>query len=117
MAIKFDTEVHGLSGIEQEPEVLEYKDLLLCPAAFSATIKGQEVIFTRQEFKILEFLMSNPRRAFSKEAIYNYAWGDIYFGDDRTINVHICRIRKKIKKYTDAEYIETVWGIGFRLAK
>lgn len=100
-----------------QPEKLKYKDLTLCPASFSATMKGQKVTFTRQEFKILEFLLSSPRRAFTKETIYNYAWDDTYIPDDRIVNVHICRIRKKLRKYTDTEYIETVWGIGFRLAE
>ena len=45
------------------------------------------------------------------------AKGDIYVGEDNTINVHVSNIRKKIKKYTDTEYIETVWGIGFKLKK
>jgi DNA-binding response OmpR family regulator len=62
-------------------------------------------------------LLSNPEKAFSKQAIYDYAWDDMYIGEDKTINVHIGNIRRKLKEFTDIEYIETVWGIGFRLKK
>ena len=71
---------------------------------------------TRQEFRILELLLSHPGRVFSKQAIYDYAWDEMYLGEDKTINVHISNIRKKLRAVSDQEYIETVWGVGFRLA-
>lgn len=91
--------------------------MVLNSDAFSAAIKGQMLTLTKQEFKILELLLLHPDRVFSKQDIYDYAWDDIYIGEDKTINVHISNIRKKLKAVTDDEYIETVWGIGFRLAK
>lgn len=102
---------------EQKKEDLQYKDLSLHAASFSAIVNGNEIMLTKQEFKIMELLLSHPQRVFSKQDIYNYAWDDIYMGEDKTINVHISNIRKKIKAITDTEYIETVWGIGFRLAR
>ena len=54
---------------------------------------------------------------FSKREIYEYAWNDVYIGEDKTINVHISNIRTKIKKISEDEYIDTIWGVGFRLAK
>lgn len=105
------------SPIEQQSQMLEYKELVLYPAKFQALLGGQEMVLTKQEFKILELLLSNPGRVFSKQDIYDYAWEDIYLGEDKTINVHISNIRKKIKQITEDEYIETIWGIGFRLAK
>ena len=83
---------------------------------FSVTCQGQPVELTRQEFRILELLLSHPGRVFSKQAIYDYAWEEMYLGEDKTINVHISNIRKKLRGVSDREYIETVWGIGFRLA-
>lgn len=96
---------------------LQYKNLILDQSAYTASIDGSEIILTKQEFKILELLMSHPGRVYSKQDIYAYAWDDIYIGEDKTINVHISNIRKKLKAVTSQEYIETVWGIGFRLAK
>lgn len=98
------------------PETLHYKDLTLTPETFSVTCQGQPVELTRQEFRILELLLSHPGRVFSKQAIYDYAWDEMYLGEDKTINVHISNIRKKLRRVSDREYIETVWGVGFRLA-
>ena len=69
------------------------------------------------EYFILELLMKNPKRVFTKQEIYQYAWNDAYYGDDKTINVHISNLRKKISKYSDEEYIRTIWGIGFKMAE
>jgi DNA-binding response OmpR family regulator len=102
---------------EKKPTLLTYKDLQLDTAHFGVTLCGEEIALTRQEFKILELLLSHPTRIYSKQEIYDYAWNDIYIGEDKTINVHISNIRKKLKQITAVEYIETVWGIGFKLAK
>lgn len=103
-------------GIISEGTILlKYKDLELNKENFSVRVNGEFLSFTRQEFKILELLMSYPDKIFSKQAIYDYAWGEIYIGEDKTINVHISNIRQKLKKVTLDEYIETVWGIGFKL--
>lgn len=70
---------------------------------------------TKQEFAILELLMAHPRQVFAKEDIFEYAWDEPYIGETKTLDVHISNIRKKIKKLTDDEYIETVWGIGYKM--
>lgn len=98
-------------------KMLKYKDLILNQESFTASANGTEIPLTKQEFKILELLLSHPNKVYSKQDIYDYAWDDIYIGEDKTINVHISNIRKKLKAVTEEEYIETVWGIGFRLAK
>lgn len=70
---------------------------------------------TRQEFCILELLLKHPKKVFSKEEIFEYAWEEAYMGETKTLDVHISNIRKKIKSVTSKEYIETIWGIGYRL--
>lgn len=60
--------------------------------------------------------MKNPKRVFTKQEIYEYAWNDSYYGDDKTINTHVSNIRKKIKQVASEEYIKTIWGIGFKMA-
>lgn len=102
---------------ERLAQKLQYKDLVLNQSSFSANINNTEIVLTKQEFKILELLMAHPNKVYSKQEIYDYAWDDIYIGEDKTINVHISNIRKKLKMVSTDEYIETVWGIGFRLAK
>ena len=63
----------------------------------------------------MELFLKNPGKVFSKNEIYEYAWDDFYVGEDKTIYVHISNIRQKMKKFTENEYIETVWGLGFKL--
>lgn len=70
---------------------------------------------TRQEFSILELLLKHPKKVFSKEEIFEYAWEEAHMGETKTLDVHISNIRKKIKSVTSKEYIETIWGIGYRL--
>lgn len=110
-------QIRRFAGSEETPKQLQYKDLVLNKVSFTASVNGEEIVLTKQEFKILELLLSYPNKVFSKQDIYDYAWNDIYIGEDKTINVHISNIRKKLKVVSSEEYIETVWGIGFRLAR
>ena len=102
-------------GTKEESRVLSYQELKLNRDSYTASVREMPLELTRQEFKILELLLLHPGKVFSKQDIYDYAWDDIYLGEDKTINVHISNIRKKLKALSDQEYIETVWGIGFRL--
>lgn len=104
------------SGAAEEEEVLEHKSLSLNRGTYEVKIKEKELNLTRQEFKILELLLSHPNKVFSKQDIYEYAWDEYYVGEDKTINVHISNIRNKLKKLSNEEYIDTIWGIGFKLS-
>jgi len=99
-----------------ENNILTCRDLQLDLVSHTVSVSGEEIDnFTRQEFSILKLFMKNPKHVFSKESIFEYAWDEPYIGETKTIDVHISNIRKKIKKVTDEEYIETVWGIGYKL--
>lgn len=97
--------------------IFTHKSLTLNLTDRTAKVNGADIALTKQEFKILELLMKNPNRVFSKQDFYDYAWEEDYIGEDKTINMHISNIRKKLKKVCEEEYIETVWGIGFKLAR
>lgn len=102
--------------MEPEKNQLTYRDLVLDREKFEVRIEGVKLPkITRQEFAILELLLKHPKQVFSKEEIFEYAWEEHYMGETKTLDVHISNIRKKIKAVTDGEYIETVWGIGYRL--
>ena len=101
------------TGIECD---LSFKDMVLNRDTFQVRIDGRILSkITKQEFAILELLLRNPKQVFSKEDIFEYAWDEPYMGETKTLDVHISNIRKKIKQVTSDEYIETVWGIGYRL--
>lgn len=77
-------------------------------------INGNIVNLTRQEYNILFLLYSNPDKVFTKQQLFEAAWNEAYYGEDKTLNVHISNIRSKMKQFSDLSYIETIWGIGFR---
>ena len=95
---------------------LVYQGLELDRENFCVRVDQTELPkITRQEFSILELLLKHPKKVFSKEEIFEYAWEEAYMGETKTLDVHISNIRKKIKSVTSREYIETIWGIGYRL--
>lgn len=95
---------------------LVYQGLELDRENFCVRVDQTELPkITRQEFSILELLLKHPKKVFSKEEIFEYVWEEAYMGETKTLDVHISNIRKKIKSVTSKEYIETIWGIGYRL--
>ena len=95
--------------------VYHYREWTLDVEAMELTASRLPVILTRHEFLILELFIRNPRRVFSKQMIYEYVWGEEYMAEDKTINVHISNIRSKLKASGTDSYIQTVWGMGFKL--
>ena len=113
-----ETEVKTKAAIQkgQGSGRLEFRDMVLTRSTFEVSIGGRVLPkITKQEFAILELLLKNPKQVFSKEDIFEYAWDEPYMGETKTLDVHISNIRKKIKTVTPDEYIETIWGIGYRL--
>ena len=101
---------------EQGSDRLTYHDLILDRTTRQVTVSGTPLSkVTKQEYAILELLLRHPKQVFSKEDIFEYAWEEPYMGETKTLDVHISNIRKKLKAVTSKEYIETVWGIGYRL--
>lgn len=81
-------------------------------------MKESEIELSAQEFKLLQTLMENPGRTYTKSMLFDLVWNDENVGDDNTLNVHISKIRKKLKAIDpDREYIETVWGVGYRMCR
>lgn len=101
-----------------ENERLVYKELVLDKTEFTATCGGAPLELSRHEFLLLALLMENAGRTCTKSRIYDSVWDDENSADDNTLNVHISKLRKKLKECRpDADYIETVWGVGYRLKK
>lgn len=100
----------------KEAEVLSYKDLIVEKEDKRVTVNGQEVELTAKEYSMLELLLNNPNKVFSKANIYEAVWNEEYLGDDNAVKTHMSNLRSKLKKVNaEAEYIETVWGLGYRL--
>lgn len=96
---------------------LSYKELTLDTETKTLTVGGAELELTAKEYGIMERLLQSPNKVFSKAILYETIWGDEYLGDENVIKTHISNLRTKMKNHSDTEYIETVWGLGYRLAK
>lgn len=97
--------------------LLRYRDWVLNPEEMTLTAAGQPVSLTAHEFKIVELLAGRPQRVFTKQQIYEAVWNEQYAVEDKTITVHISNIRAKLRPSGTDGYIQTVWGIGFKLAQ
>ena len=96
---------------------LRYREWVLNLEEMTLTAAGQPVSLTAHEFKIVELLAGRPKRVFTKQQIYEAIWREEYAVEDKTITVHISNIRAKLRPSGTDSYIQTVWGIGFKLAE
>ena len=87
----------------------------LDPSSKTFHVAGTPIELTRIELAILELLMRHPSRVFSKQELFEGAWGEPYAADDNTLNVHISNIRAKLRPSGTDTYLKTVWGMGFKL--
>lgn len=95
---------------------LTHRALTLSPSLRKATLAGEPLALTAHEFDILELLMRQPEKVYTRESLYEQVWHGGYYGENNTVNVHVSNIRKKLKAIDpDADYIQTVYGIGFKL--
>jgi len=105
------------SGIEHEKsskidEVIKFKNLEVDSVTHSVKINKKEVFFPKKEFQLLHFLIANRGRVFSRESLLNQIWGENIYVVDRTVDVHVAKVREKLGEYN--EYIETIKGLGYR---
>ena len=103
------------SSKETPREELICGSLRYALAENSVKYEGKEITLTSKEMHLLKLFMESPKKVFTKANLYESVWNDVYYYEDNTINVHISNLRNKLKKVTGQDYIETVWGIGYRL--
>ena len=92
---------------------VEYPDLVINLTNYSVVYKGKTVDMPPKELELLYFLASSPNQVFTREQLLDHIWGYEYIGDTRTVDVHIKRLREKIKDHASWA-ISTVWGIGYK---
>ena len=98
-----------------ENDVIEIRGLKIDKTARRVFVNGEEKTFTTKEFDLLTFLAQNPNHVYSKEELFNKIWDMESIGDIATVTVHIKKIREKIEFDTsNPQYIETIWGVGYR---
>ena len=102
---------------QQETKDIIFHELVIKTDSKRVLVNDEEIVCTATEYAILELLVKNPTRIFSKRTLYEIVMGESYLQEDNTMNVHISNLRRKIAERTDKKYIETVYGMGYRLVK
>lgn len=94
---------------------ISFRNITLNTESKRVFVSDKEIICTAMEYSILELLIKNPDKIFSKRNLFESITGEDYVSDENTMNVHISNLRKKLRQADDSEYIETVYGMGYRL--
>lgn len=98
----------------ERERIIEVQDMKIDCESRRVYIKGEEVNLTAKEFDLLELLVHNPNKVYSRENLLKIIWGYEYLGDVRTVDVHIRRLREKIENNpSDPKYVHTKWGVGY----
>ena len=101
-------------GVSTAPSLLRYGELTLDPEAMEVRLAGRSLELTAREFDLLELLMKNPNRVYSREQLLNLVWGYEYTGEYRTVDVHIRRLREKVEQDpAHPAHLCTKWGVGY----
>ena len=102
---------------KSKARILSYRDLELNLDTREVTVRGVHVDLTAIEYGILEMMLKSPSKVFSKISIFETVWGETYYSEDNTVNVHMSNLRGKLRRAADGQnYIQTIWGQGYRLA-
>ena len=99
---------------DETRQEVEYPDLYVSLTNYKLVVKGKQVDAPPKEIELLYHLAKNPNRVFTRDQLLDEIWGFKYFGDSRTVDVHIKRIREKLEGVSDRWAIRTVWGIGYK---
>ena len=103
-----------VSDHRAEENIVENGDLVLDKSNRRLTILGVEYNLTSKEFEMLLLLVTNPKKVFSREDLLHTIWGEDYPGDERTVDVHVRRLREKIEPNPkEPKYVRTKWGVGY----
>lgn len=113
LALRVDAVLRRVRGEEGRSTLVGYDGLVLDPDARTVTVTGEEVHLTQREFDLLHFLLTHPKRVFSRAELLRQVWDYDFEGYDRTVDAHVARLRKKLG--SPGEWIETAWGTGYRL--
>ena len=99
----------------QENDIVEIRGIKIDKTARRVWVDGEERTFTTKEFDLLTFLAQNPNHVYTKDELFKEIWDMESVGDIATVTVHIKKIREKIEKQSSKpQYIETIWGVGYR---
>ncbi|MCC8079218.1 MAG: response regulator transcription factor [Oscillospiraceae bacterium] len=103
-------------GASDEPKCLSFDKLMINLDSYELLVDGKRVETPPKEMELLFHLASSPNRVFTRNQLLDEVWGFDYFGDSRTIDVHIKRLRDKLEGVSDQWALKTVWGVGYKFS-
>ncbi len=99
---------------QNNEEIIRYENLEISLTKYELKLAGAVIDIPRKELELLYFLASNCNRVFTRDQLLNKVWGFYYAGDSRTVDVHIKRLREKLKGVSEKWSLKTVWGVGYK---
>ena len=103
-------------GDNDDSQKLQFGELVLDTKSHRVTVNDVRVELGPTEFRLLHFFMKNPERAYNRSQLLDYVWGDTVYIEERTVDVHIRRLRKALEVYKQDHLIQTVRGVGYRFS-
>ena len=104
----------GSTGTEVKARRLVFDKLIIDMDAFELTVSGKKVDTPPKEMELLFYLASSPNRVYTRNQLLDEVWGFDYFGDSRTVDVHVKRLREKLEGVSESWSLKTVWGVGYK---
>ena len=99
---------------KEENKVVTYENLSINLTNYELKVKGVQVDTPRKEMELIYHLASNPNQVFTRDQLLDEVWGFDYYGDSRTVDVHVKRLREKLEGASDKWALKTVWGVGYK---
>ena len=104
----------GKGGDRLDNKEVSYENLVINLTNYELKVKGMQIDTPPKEMELIYHLASNPNRVFTRDQLLDEVWGFDYFGDSRTVDVHIKRLREKLEGVSEKWSLKTVWGIGYK---
>ena len=104
----------GTAPVEESSRRLTFDKMTIDMDAFELIIDGKKVDTPPKEMELLFYLASSPNRVYTRNQLLDEVWGFDYFGDSRTVDVHVKRLREKLEGVSDSWNLKTVWGVGYK---
>ena len=104
----------GTTTVEKKARRLTFDNLVIDMDSFELLICGKKVDTPPKEMELLYYLASSPNRVYTRNQLLDEVWGFDYFGDSRTVDVHVKRLREKLEGVSDSWGLKTVWGVGYK---
>lgn len=101
-------------GDENAEKIVKYDKLVINLTNYELIVDGKQIVTPPKELELIYHLASNPNRVFSRDQLLDEVWGFEYYGDSRTVDVHVKRLREKLEGVSDQWSIKTVWSVGYK---